>query len=213
MKPTVDQYLERGCMRCKYGNTPQCKVNWWRTELLALRALMLRSGLTECIKWGVPVYTHAGKNVVMVHALKDFAFINFFKGALLADPHRVLLQVGNQQSDRSIRFTHPDQIEPVAEVISQYVREAIELENQGKKIVFQKNPEPIPDELLAAFDADPASREHFLALTPGRQRGYIIYFSQPKQSETRVKRIQASKAAIAEGIGMNDKYRMQPKKK
>jgi hypothetical protein len=99
---------------------------------------MLRSGLTECIKWGVPVYTHAGKNVVMVHALKDFAFINFFKGALLADPHRVLLQVGNQQSDRSIRFTHPDQIEPVAEVISQYVQEAIELETQ---VFDPKNPD------------------------------------------------------------------------
>lgn len=213
MKPTVDDYLQQGCMRCKYGATPKCKVNTWRSELVALRAILLGAGLVETIKWGVPVYMHQNKNVVLLHALRDFAFVNFFKGSLLSDPHRVLLQVGNQQGDRSIRFTHPSEVQKATSWLVEYIQEAIQLEVQGKQVVYEKNIEPMPPELLAEFDLDAGFQAQFSALTPSKQRGYIIYFSQPKQSETRIKRIQASKAAIAEGIGMNDKYRMRSKEK
>ena len=203
--PQVDQYLIDGCMRCKYGGTPQCKVHNWVEELKILRQIVLETGLAEEIKWGVPVYTHKGKNIVTVNALKESANIGFFKGILLADKQKILQQQGNLQSDRIIKFTNKDDIEKMEDVLKSYILEAIAIEESGKKIEFKKNPEPIPDELLQAFEQNPAFKKAFYSLTPGRQRGYIIYFSQAKQSQTRISRIEKYKEYILNGIGLNDK--------
>lgn len=203
--PQVDQYLIGGCMRCKYGGTPQCKVHNWVEELKILRQIVLETGLAEEIKWGVPVYTHKGKNIVTVNALKESANIGFFKGVLLADKQKILQQQGNLQSDRIIKFTNKDDIEKMEDVLKSYILEAIAIEESGKKVEFKKNPEPIPTELLQAFEQNPAFKKAFYSLTPGRQRGYIIYFSQAKQSQTRISRIEKYKEYILNGIGLNDK--------
>ena len=193
-------------MRCKYGGTPQCKVLNWVDELEQLRQIVLDTGLTEVIKWGVPVYTQNGKNIVTVNALKESANIGFFKGVLLTDKHKILQQQGNLQSDRIVKFTNVKDIENVKDVLRAYVLEAIEIEESGKKVEFKKNPEPIPDELLEAFEQDLEFKQAFYKLTTGRQRGYIIHFSQPKQSQTRIGRIEKYKEQIFTGIGLNDKY-------
>ena len=193
-------------MRCKYGGTPQCKVVNWVEELKLLRQIVLETGLTEEIKWGVPVYTHNGKNVVTINALKESANIGFFKGILLTDNHKILQQQGNLQSDRIIKFTNSADIEKLKSALKDYILEAIEIEKSGKKVEFKKNPEPIPKELTQAFENDPAFKKAFYALTTGRQRSYIIHFSQPKQAQTRIGRIEKYKEQIYNGIGLNDKY-------
>lgn len=203
---TVDDYLVQGCMRCKYGGTPHCKVMNWVEELMLLRQLVLETGLKEEIKWGVPVYTHNGKNIVTVNALKESANIGFYKGVLLADHHHILQQQGNIQSGRIVRFTNTSDILKIGEVLKLYIREAIELEDKGIKIELKKEPEPLPEELEQAFDDDPLFRKAFYALTPGRQRGYSIYFSQPRQPATRRSRIEKCKNLIFNGIGLHDKY-------
>lgn len=207
LNPQVDKYLLDGCMRCNYGGTPQCKVNNWREELELLRQIVLETGLTEEIKWGAPVYTHKGKNIVSVGALKESANIGFFKDVLLTDTFKILQQQGSLQSDRIIKFTNVHDIEKVKDVLKAYVLEAIAIEESGKKVEFKKNPEPIPAELLEIFEQDPSFEKAFYDLTPGRQRGYIIHFSQPKQSLTKIGRINKYKEQIFNGIGLNDKYR------
>lgn len=206
LNPHVDKYMIDGCMRCKYGGTPQCKVNNWREELELLRQIVLETGLKEEIKWSAPVYTHNGKNIVAVGALKESANISFFKGVLLTDNNKLLQQQGSLQSDRIIKFTTTHDIEKVKAVLKAYILEAIAIEVSGKKVEFKKNPEPIPEELLEVFENDPAFKSAFYNLTPGRQRGYVIYFSQPKQTLTRMGRIEKYKAQIFKGIGLNDKY-------
>lgn len=207
LNPKVDKYLMDGCMRCEFGGTLQCKVNNWREELELLRQIVLETGLTEEIKWGVPVYTENGKNVVTINALKESANIGFFKGVLLKDTHKILQQQGNLQSDRLVKFTNVKEIDKLNDVLKSYIKEAIEIERSGKKVVFKKSPEPIPNELLEAFRSEPAFKKAFYALTPGRQRGYIIYFSQPKQAQTRMNRIEKYKQQILDGVGLNDKFK------
>ncbi len=205
MNANVNKYLIAGCMRCKYGGTPQCKVLNWVEELELLRQFVLETGLTEEIKWGVPVYTHKSKNVATVNALKESANIGFFKGVLLTDKHKILQQQGNLQSDRLVKFRNVADIEKLKDILKEYIIEAIAIEESGKKVDFKKNPEPIPDELAQIFESDLAFKKAFYALTPGRQRGYIIYFSQPKQSQTRVSRIEKYKHKIFNGVGLNDR--------
>jgi uncharacterized protein YdeI (YjbR/CyaY-like superfamily) len=206
MNPGVDKYLVDGCMRCKYGATPQCKVLKWVEPLELLRRIVLETGLTEEIKWGVPVYTLHGKNVATINALNGSANIGFFKGVLLQDEHRILQQQGNVQSDRIIRFSDSTSIEKVRGVLTDYLLEAIEIERSGRKIEFKKNPEPIPNELREALEQDPLFKNAFYSLTLGRQRGYIIHFSQPKQSQTRMARIAKYREHILNGIGLHDRY-------
>lgn len=206
MTTKIDQYLIDGCMRCKYGGTPQCKVLNWVDELLLLRKIVLETNLKEEMKWGVPVYTKNGKNIITVNALKDSANIGFYKGVLLSDEHKILQQQGNIQSARIVKFTKTDEILQLKDVLKQYILEAIALEESGKKVTFKKNPEPIPDELVQAFDEDPSFRKAFYDLTLGRQRGYIIHFSQPKQTQTRIARIEKHKQQILLGVGFHDKY-------
>lgn len=213
INPQVNQYLIVGCMRCKYGGTPQCKVLNWVEEIQLLREIVLDTGLTEEIKWGVPVYTHKSKNVITINALKNSANIGFFKGVLLTDKYKILQQQGNVQSDRLIKFTSVEDIKKIKDVIRQYVLEAINIVESGKKIETKKSSEPIPEELIQAFKKDVAFKNAFYALTPGRQRGYIIHFSQPKQIEFRIKRIEKYKEQIIKGIGFHDNYQSLIKEK
>jgi len=206
MNPSVDNYLVAGCGRCPLGNTPQCKVNNWSEELTALRLIVLESGLAEELKWGVPCYTWKGTNVLIVSAFNDSCTISFFKGVLLGDVHKVLAKPGeNTQSARVIRFTDVRQIVEMENIIKEYIQEAIELEEQGAQVNFKKNPEPVPKELQNRFDDDPILESSFYALTPGRQRGYILYFSQPKQPKTRLSRIEKFTPKILNGIGIHDR--------
>ncbi|MDI9355860.1 MAG: DUF1801 domain-containing protein [Chitinophagaceae bacterium] len=204
MTTSIEQYMIDGCMRCKYGGTPQCKVNTWRAALEILRQTVLETGLTEEMKWGVPVYTKNNKNIVTINALKESANIGFFKGVLLADTYKILQQQGNVQSARIVRFTHIDEIIKIKDILREYILEAIRIEESGAKVELKKNPEPLPPELLEAFADDPAFEIAFYNLTLGRQRGYIIYFSQPKQPKTKIERIQKYKEQIFKGIGFHD---------
>jgi uncharacterized protein YdeI (YjbR/CyaY-like superfamily) len=206
LNPGVDKYLINGCMRCKYGGTPLCKVNNWKEELELIRQIVLETGLKEEIQWGAPIYTHHGKNIVSVGALKHSANIGFFKGVLLTDVHNILTQQGNLQADRIISFNNVEEIKKIKSILKSYILEAISIEESGQKVIFKKNPETIPDELLQAFDHEPAFKKAFYALTPGRQRGYIIHFSQPKLAQTRIGRIKKYKQQILNGVGLNDKY-------
>lgn len=207
MNVLVDKYLLDGCMRCKLGATPQCKVHHWRVELETLRQIVLESGLTEEIKWGVPCYTLAGKNVVLLSALKGYVFLSFFKGVLMTDAHQIFTQQGeNSQTWRILKYTELAQIVAQTEQIKVYINEAIEVEKSGQKIEVQRNIEPLPEELWIAFEEQPELAKAFYALTTGRQRGYILYFSQPKQAESRFRRIEKCKIKILNGEGLHDQY-------
>lgn len=207
MNPKVDKYLIDGCMRCKLGATPACKVHNWQEELVMLRHIVLESGLTEDLKWGVPCYTLDDKNIVMVSAFKDYCALSFFKGTLLNDTHNILLKQGeNSQIARLVKFTDSKSVNEQQEVLKSYIAQAIEIEKSGQKVVVQKNPEPIPDELLQKFEEFPVLEKAFYDLTLGKQRGYIIYFSQPKQSQSKANRIEKCMQKILNGEGLHDKY-------
>jgi uncharacterized protein YdeI (YjbR/CyaY-like superfamily) len=202
---TADDYLEYGCMRCKWGNTPQCKVHTWKEELTALRHIVLSTGLKEEIKWSVPVYTYQNKNIATIAALKDNAHIGFFKGVLLSDPYRVLEQQGNLQSDRIIRFKDLQRIQELEMVLVGYIHEAMMLEDSGVKVVFQQNPEPIPEDWRMMLEGDFELKEAFYALTPGRRRGYLIQLSKLKKSETRLRAMKNFIPLILSGRGLHDR--------
>jgi len=204
MTTDIEQYFVVGCMRCKYGGTPHCKVLSWHDELQSLRQIVLETGLTEEMKWGVPVFTKNGKNIVNIYALKAAATIGFFKGALLADTHHLLLQQGTVQSGRILQFTDVQAIMEKKSLLQDYIHEAISIEESGKKVMKLDMPEPIPSELLLEFAKDLSLQEAFLKLTKGRQRGYILYFSQPKQAQTRLQRIGKYREHIYKGLGIND---------
>lgn len=207
MNLKVDKYLIDGCMRCKLGATPACKVHNWQEELVMLRHIVLESGLTEDLKWGVPCYTLDDKNIVMVSAFKDYCALSFFKGSLLNDTHNILLKQGeNSQIARLVKFTDPKTVIEQQEILKAYITQAIEIEKSGQKVVVQKNPELIPDELLQKFEEFPVLEKAFYDLTLGKQRGYIIYFSQPKQSQSKVNRIEKCMQKILNGEGLHDKY-------
>lgn len=206
MNPEVDLFFVDGCGRCPLGGTPDCKVHNWTEELRQLRRILLECGLTEELKWSVPCYTFENNNILILSAFNDFCSLSFFKGALLKDTENLLEKPGpNTQAARLIKFKDVETINELEPVLKAYVKEAIEIEKAGLKITFEKRPEPIPEELEEQFANDPSFESAFFALTPGRQRGYILYFSQPKQSKTRVSRIEKSKANIFEGKGMQER--------
>ena len=206
MNVKVDQYLTDGCMRCKYGGTPDCKVHRWTEELKLLRKIVLECGLNEELKWGVPCYTFQKSNILLVSAFKEYCAVSFFKGVLLNDSDGSLTAHGeNSQAVRIIEFTHVQEILEKESSIKAYIFEAIEVEKAGLKVNFKKDPEPLPEELKLKFEEIPALKTAFESLTPGRQRGYILHFSQPKQSKTREARIQKYLGKILSGQGMNDR--------
>lgn len=205
MNPTVDIYFADGCGRCPLGGTPGCKVNFWREELQRLRAIVLDCGLAEELKWGVPCYTYQGHNVVVVSALKEYCALSFFKGALLQDSHGILHRPGEHtQAARLIRFTSVREIAGMEPVLKAYIFEAVDVEKAGLQVEFKTTPEPIPEEFRKKLDEIPALKTAFEALTPGRQRGYILYFSAPKQSKTRESRIDKYMQHILDGKGLHE---------
>lgn len=178
----------------------------WRTELEKLRTIILDCQLTEELKWGKPCYTFQKSNIVLIHGFKEYCALLFIKGALLTDAHGILIQqTENVQAGRQVRFTDVRQITGMERVLKAYIREAIEVEKAGLEVNYKKTSEfVIPEELQNKLDAIPALKTAFAALTPGRQRGYILYFSAPKQSKTRESRIEKCAPQILHGKGLHE---------
>lgn len=206
MNPKVNVYFKSGCGRCDLFAAPECKVHNWTAELAKLREIILACGLDEELKWGVPVYTFQKNNVVILSALKESCLISFPKGALLSDANEILTKPGeNTQAGRVIRFTDVQQIIEKEFIIKAYIHEAVEVEKSGLKIEFKQTSDyKFPEELEKKFEENPEFRSAFFALTPGRRRGYILHFSQPKQSVTRESRIEKCLPRIFIGKGLND---------
>lgn len=201
----ADAYFIEGCGRCSYGGTPQCKVHRWEHELQLLRNLILECGLTETRKWGVPCYMHQQKNVILIGAFKDCYTISFLGGHALSDPHQMLELPGpNSREDRVIRFTDPTKLLQNRTEIQRLIREAMILSASERKQPLPKTTASIPEELNIWFAKEKGLKEAFYALTPGRQRGYLLHFNQASQSATRHKRIEKSIAQILAGKGRQD---------
>lgn len=202
---SIDQYLTEGCGRCKYFQTAQCKVHRWTDELQFLRAIVLKAGLGEEIKWSMPCYTMNEKNILIVAAWKDYCSISFFKGALLKDTKQLLATPGeNSNAMRQFRFTDTKQIIKTEKLILQYIKEAVVIEQSGVKITAPKKELVIIPELKEEFVNNPQFKNAFYELTAGRQRGYLIYFSTAKQSNTRLSRIKKYYDKIINGKGLED---------
>lgn len=178
----------------------------WREELLVLRSLVLECGLTEELKWSAPCYVQGKSNVIIIQGFKEYCALMFFKGALLKDEKGLLRAPGqNTQSGRLIPFTSLDQIIEQADILKAYIHEAIDNEKAGLKVVHkQVSDYPVPEELTDMFLKKPALKKAFEGLTPGRQRAYLLHFSEPKQSATRVTRIERMEDKIMNGKGMTD---------
>ena len=178
----------------------------WQPEFEKLRTIILRLPLTEELKWGQPCYSMDDKNIVLIHGFKEYCALLFFKGALLKDAKGILVQqTENVQAARQIRFTNGQQIAELEPTVKAYIQEAIDVEKAGLKVKLKKTKEfTIPAEFQSKLDEMPALKTAFQALTPGRQRGYILYFSAPKQSKTREARVDKCMKQILKGKGLND---------
>jgi uncharacterized protein YdeI (YjbR/CyaY-like superfamily) len=185
----------------------------WQVEMTKLRAIILGCPLTEELKWGHPCYTHEGRNVVLIHGFKEYCAILFMKGALLKDPKGILVQqTENVQAARQIRFTNLREIVKLESVLKTYIKEAIEAEKAGMEVTYKKTAEfKMPEEFQKKLNENSALRTAFEALTPGRQRGYLLHFAAPKQSTTRESRIEKCMDLIFDGKGLNDDYKSAKK--
>ncbi len=182
------------------------KANQWQEEFKKLRTIVLDCGLTEELKWGTPCYTLDSCNIVLMHGFKEYCALLFFKGALLKDVKNILIQQSaNVQAARQVRFTNVDQIGKMKTTLKDYIRQAIEVERAGLKVALKKSSEfAMAEEFQRELNKSAALKKAFHALTPGRQRGYLLYFSQPKQSKTRQARVEKCKPQIMKGKGLND---------
>ncbi|WP_300601625.1 YdeI family protein [Niabella sp.] len=191
MNPKTDFYFDKGK---------------WQEEIKLLRKIVLDCGLTEELKWGCPCYVFEGRNIVLIHVFKEYCALLLFKGALLQDPAGILIQqTENVQSARQIRFTNIKEIKQQTAQIKTYIYEAIEVERAGLKVPLKKTKDyAVPEEFQQKLDALPALKKAFAALTPGRQRAYLFYFSQAKQSKTRAARVEKYIPNILEGKGPED---------
>jgi uncharacterized protein YdeI (YjbR/CyaY-like superfamily) len=178
----------------------------WQKETQQLRKIVLDCDLKEELKWGCPCYTFEGKNIVLIHVFKEYCALLFFKGALLNDPENILIQqTENVQSARQIRFTNLKEIVKMAQVIKGYIYQAVEVEEAGLKVPLKKTKDfTVPEELQDKLNEMPSLKTAFESLTPGRQRAYIFYFSQPKQSKTREARVEKYLPKILDGKGLDD---------
>jgi len=192
MNPKVDKFIS--------------KATKWKEEMELLRTIALDSTLTEDFKWGQPCYTHQNNNVVLIHGFKEYCALLFFKGALLKDKHQLLIrQTENVQSSRQIRFTDIKEITSNTLILKAYIKEALDIEKAGLKVVLKTIEEyTVPEEFQIKLNENSSLNKAFKALTPGRQRGYLFYFSQPKQLKTRELRIEKSIPQIMNGKGLND---------
>ncbi len=182
------------------------KNSKWQKELETLRKTILAIGLNEELKWGVPCYTINKKNIVLIHAFKEYCAVLFFKGALLKDAKGILVQqTKNVQSARQIRYTNVKEIEQTKSTLKAYIREAISIEQAGLKVELKKTTEfTMPDEFKDRLEKSAALKKAFTKLTPGRQRGYLLFFSSAKQSKTRDSRIDKNVKRILAGKGLDD---------
>jgi uncharacterized protein YdeI (YjbR/CyaY-like superfamily) len=189
------------------------KVDWyftkptkWQEEYGKLRTIILDCGLNEDLKWGCPCYTFQKKNIILIHGFKEYCAVLFFKGALLGDPSGILIQqTPNVQVPRQIRFTNTKEITKLTTTLKAYIFEAIEVEKSGVKATLKKASEyKVPEEFQNRLDEDPSLKKAFYSLTPGRQRGYLFHFSQPKQSKTREARVEKYMEHILMGKGIDD---------
>jgi uncharacterized protein YdeI (YjbR/CyaY-like superfamily) len=178
----------------------------WREEFQKLRIVCLACGLTEELKWGKPCYTHQGNNIVLIHGFKDYCALLFFKGALLKDPNGILIQqTANVQAARQIRFTSVQEIVKMQSILKSYIKRAIEVEKAGLEVAYKKTSQfATPEEFQKRLDKSAALKNAFNALTPGRQRAYLLYFSTAKQSTTREARVEKCMLQILEGKGLNE---------
>ena len=192
MKPTVEELIE--------------KSKNWREELTKLRSIVLSCGLTEEVKWYQPCYSFNGTNLIILGSFKEYCGMNFFKGVLLKDEKKILQKIGeNTQSAKIVKFTNIQQINDLEGALKDYIKEMIELEKSGAKVTFKKIEEQkLPKELKEIFKLDKDFENAFKALTPGRQRAYLLHFSSAKQSSTRIARIEKAKPQIFAGKGLND---------
>jgi len=192
MNPKVDWYFTK--------NKP------WQEEIESLREIVLGCGLDEELKWGCPCYTQGGNNIVLIHVFKEYCAVLFFKGVLLKDPDGVLIQqTKNVQVARQMRFTTLQEIVKRKKILKAYIKEAIAVEKSGLKPELKKTKEfDMPEEFQSRLDDMPALEKAFKALTPGRQRGYLLYFSQAKQAKTREARIEKYIQHIFDGKGLDD---------
>ena len=190
--PKVDAYLS--------------KAKKWQEEFERLRTIILSCGLSEELKWGAPCYTFENRNIVLIHGFKEYCALLFFKGALLKDAEGILIQqTENVQAARQIRFTNVREIVKLKPILKAYLHEAIEVEKAGLKVNLKKTTEfKVPEEFQTKLDEIPALKTAFHALTPGRQRAYILHFSQPKLAKTRASRVEKSMRQILKGKGIND---------
>lgn len=192
MNPKVDFYFN--------------KAKKWQEELKQLRTIVLDCHLTEELKWGCPCYTFEKSNIVLIHAFKEYCALLFFKGALLKDPNGILIQqTENVQAARQVRFTNIRGIVKMKAILKAYIFEAVEIEEAGLKVELKKPSEfIIPEEFQKQLDKKPTFKKAFDALTPGRQRAYLLHFSAPKQSKTRESRVEKCMQQILDGKGLND---------
>jgi uncharacterized protein YdeI (YjbR/CyaY-like superfamily) len=192
MSPKVDAFLRR--------------QSHWHDEFVKLRGIILDCGLSEDLKWGQPCYDLDGGNVILMHGFKDYCAVLFHKGSLLKDPKGILIQqTKNVQAARQIRFTSVQDVTKLQGTLKAYIHEAIEVERAGLRVPFKKTKDfEMPEELNTKLRGSARLKKAFAALTPGRQRGYILYFSQAKQSKTRESRIEKSVPRILEGLGLDD---------
>jgi len=192
MNPRVDFYFD--------------KDNRWQEEIGKLRTIALACGLAEELKWGCPCYTFQQSNIVLIHVFKEYCAFLFFKGALLKDIHGILVrQTQNVQAARQIRFTNSKEIDKLKTTLKAYIYEAIEVERAGLKVKLKETTEfAVPQEFQEKLDKSAALKKAFDALTPGRQRAYLFYFSQAKQSKTREARVEKYMPQILKGLGLDD---------
>ncbi|MDB5271813.1 MAG: hypothetical protein JWO58_180 [Chitinophagaceae bacterium] len=192
MNPKVDFYFS--------------KANTWQEEIEQLRTIVLDCGLNEELKWGVPCYTLEKSNIVLIHVFKEYCALLFFKGVLLKDPKNILIQqTENVQTARQIRFTGVKDIVKMKATLKAYIKEAIEIEKAGLKVALKKPTEfKMAEEFQKKLNENSALKKAFYALTPGRQRAYLLHFSAPKQSKTREARVDKSMKQILKGKGLNE---------
>lgn len=202
----IEDFFARGCGRCARFDTPDCSVQQWRPGLSALRRICLEAGLVETVKWGHPCYMHAGRNIAIIGALRGDFRISFFNAALLRDPGGVLERQGpNTRHPDMIRFADADRVAALAPTLRACLAEAMGHADAGRKPPKEAGYITLPDELAEAMDADPELAEAFHALTPGRQRSYVINLGTAKTSATRLSRIAAFRPGILAGKGATER--------
>jgi uncharacterized protein YdeI (YjbR/CyaY-like superfamily) len=194
-----------------FGSNPKVdaflgRTQEWQKEMTKLRAIALDCHLSEALKWGQPCYSHEDSNIVLIHGFKEYCAYLFFKGALMKDPKGILIQqTENVQSARQIRFTNLREIAGMEKTLKAYIHEAIEIEKSGLKVKLKKTADfAVPEEFQSKLDKIPALKTAFNALTPGRQRAYLFYFSAAKQPKTREARVEKYMPRILKGKGLDD---------